>query len=842
MPDDLFAYAEQARGRVLAAIIAGAGGAAHLPGMLAAKTTVPVLGVPVASKHLSGVDSLHSIVQMPKGVPVATLRLAWRRGQCRAVRSGHAPNADAVCATSCSPGARGRPAARAMSPSSAAGRVMPAQLPGAAGPDGRPALLGVMGGGQLARMFVHAAQAMGYGTAVLDVDAASPAGRVSHLHVRTAYDDPQGLATLAGSCAAITTEFENVPAPSLAWLAVQRPVAPGAQAGHLPAACGRKGDFQRCGVPCAPFAVLDSADDMARLDAALFPGILKTTQLGYDGKGQIGVAAPEGLAAAWDTLGRVPCVLERRLALRLEISVIVARAAGGQIVHLPVQQNLHRDGILAVTQVPAPDMPPGLAAEAVARAGRIAESMEYVGVLCVEFFVLEDGSLVANEMAPRPHNSGHYSIDACDVSQFELQVRCLAGLPLVAPRQHSAAVMLNLLGDLWFAQGKGVAVSPPWDRVLALPGVHLHLYGKAEARPGRKMGHLTITAADAVDAARHRGGGAAQAARLLNTGATAPCHCSMQAILQALISAARHLASGELLAFPTETVYGLGGTRRRRCGRAKDLCRQGAAGAASADRARGGPRAGAAICGRVAAIGAETGTGLLARAADAHRAAPARPGRRRGGRAGQHRLARACASGGALAAARGAEAGRGRHRCAQRQPIGGQRHPYGAWSRSSAPGRVLDGGECPGGIESAIVDYRGAAALLRPDCWRAQIEAALGQALREPDAIATREQQQPRAAPNAAAADAHQLREAVAILADHSSSLKLAVYSRSDMPKGRGIEHRRMPDNAAEAAHELFAVLREFDAQGAQLIWIEQPPPSTEWEGVLDRLQRAAAA
>jgi 5-(carboxyamino)imidazole ribonucleotide synthase len=171
-------------------------------------------------------------------------------------------------------------------------------------------------------------------------------------------------------------------------------------------------------------------------------------------------------------------------------------------VHLPVQQNLHRDGILAVTQVPAPDVAPALAAQAVEQAARLAASMDYVGVLCVEFFVLDDASLVANEMAPRPHNSGHYSIDACDVSQFELQARCMAGLPLVAPRLHSAAVMLNLLGDLWFADGGGVAAAPPWDRVLALPGVHLHLYGKAEPRRGRKMGHLTVTAAEPAAARR----------------------------------------------------------------------------------------------------------------------------------------------------------------------------------------------------------------------------------------------------------------------------------------------------------------------------------------------------
>jgi 5-(carboxyamino)imidazole ribonucleotide synthase len=175
-------------------------------------------------------------------------------------------------------------------------------------------------------------------------------------------------------------------------------------------------------------------------------------------------------------------------------------------VHLPVQQNLHRDGILAVTQVAAPDVSPALQQQAIDAAMALAAAMHYIGVLCVEFFVLDDGSpdgsLVANEMAPRPHNSGHYSVDACDVSQFELQVRCLAGLPLVAPRLHSPAVMLNLLGDLWFdADGDpGRERSPRWAEVLALPGAHLHLYGKASARRGRKMGHLTVTAADAAGA------------------------------------------------------------------------------------------------------------------------------------------------------------------------------------------------------------------------------------------------------------------------------------------------------------------------------------------------------
>ena len=179
--------------------------------------------------------------------------------------------------------------------------------------------------------------------------------------------------------------------------------------------------------------------------------------------------------------------------------MIVARGANGRSVHLPVQQNLHRDGILAVTQVPAPDVWTTTQQQAIDAATRLAAAMRYVGVLCVEFFVLEDGSLVANEMAPRPHNSGHYSLDACDVSQFELQVRCLAGLPLPAPRLHSPAVMLNLLGDLWFDE-QGRERAPHWAVVLALPGVHLHLYGMASARRGRKMGHLTVTAAQASDA------------------------------------------------------------------------------------------------------------------------------------------------------------------------------------------------------------------------------------------------------------------------------------------------------------------------------------------------------
>jgi 5-(carboxyamino)imidazole ribonucleotide synthase len=366
-------------------------------------------------------------------------------------------------------------------------------LPGSTLPDGRPATLGVMGGGQLGRMFVHAAQRMGYLAAVLDPDVLSPAGKVANYHVQTDYLDQDGLAQLLQRCAAITTEFENVPAPALLTLGAHRPVAPSANA--VAVAQDRRAEkahFVRTGVPCAPYQVIETEADLARTSTEMFPGILKTAMLGYDGKGQVRVQDAAALAAAWAQLKQAPCVLEKMLPLAAECSVIVARAADGQMVSLPVQRNLHRDGILAVTEVHEHNLPPAVQNAALQATKSIANGLNYIGVLCVEFFVLEDGSLVANEMAPRPHNSGHYSIDACDVSQFELQVRTLAGLPLTQPRQHSAAIMLNLMGDLWFARSEA-AQTPDWAAVLALPGAHLHLYGKTSARKGRKMGHITIT-------------------------------------------------------------------------------------------------------------------------------------------------------------------------------------------------------------------------------------------------------------------------------------------------------------------------------------------------------------
>ena len=362
------------------------------------------------------------------------------------------------------------------------------------------ATLGVMGGGQLGRMFVHAAQQMGYFTAVLDPDPASPAGLVAHHHICTDYLDAQGLAQLAQCSAAITTEFENVPAQALVTLAAQRPVAPGAPAVAIcQDRAAEKAHFKRCGVECAAHAVIETVADLTAIADALFPGILKTAKLGYDGKGQVHVKTRADLAGAWGELGSVRCVLEQCLALANEVSVIVARGSRGEAVHFPMQQNVHRAGILALTMCPATAVSVELESRAVGAALRLAQGLDYVGILCVEFFVLQDGRLLANEMAPRPHNSGHATIDSCDVSQFELQVRTLTGAPLTAPRQHSPAVLLNLLGDLWFDTGAS-ATPPDWAGVLELPGAHLHLYGKASPRRGRKMGHLTITAATAAQA------------------------------------------------------------------------------------------------------------------------------------------------------------------------------------------------------------------------------------------------------------------------------------------------------------------------------------------------------
>ena len=367
-------------------------------------------------------------------------------------------------------------------------------------PNAKPATwLGVMGGGQLGRMFVHAAQAMGYKVAVLEPVTDSPAAHAADHHLVAAYDDTAALTELAEQCVAITTEVENVPAASLAMLAEKVAVAPSAE--NVSVAQDRiaeKRFFAQCaeasGVLPAPHQLIASANDIDTLPATLLPGILKTVRFGYDGKGQVRVRSIDEVRAAFAGMNGVPCVLEKMLPLQYEVSVLAARGADGRSVIYPIAENVHRDGILHTTTVPGPNVHSDCARRAHDAARVIIDRLDYVGVLCIEFFILDDGRLIVNEMAPRPHNSGHYTIDACLTSQFAQQVRAMAGLKLGDVRQHSPAVMLNLLGELWIDEATGAVREPAWDKVLALPGAFLHLYGKDEPRAARKMGHVTFVA------------------------------------------------------------------------------------------------------------------------------------------------------------------------------------------------------------------------------------------------------------------------------------------------------------------------------------------------------------
>jgi len=359
--------------------------------------------------------------------------------------------------------------------------------------------LGLLGGGQLGRMFCHAAQSLGYKVAVLDPAVDGPAAMVADKHIHAAYDDEQGLAELASLCRAVTTEFENVPAQSLRGLAAHCRVSPAADAvAVVQDRIAEKAFIAGQGIAVAPHAAVRARADLEQADEALFPGILKVARLGYDGKGQARVATREQALAAFDEFGGVPCVLEALLALDHEISVVIARGFDGATVMFPVARNVHRDGILAVSTVAlaalsGPDAQ--LEQQAGAAAMAIAQGLDYHGVLCVEFFVLRDGRLLVNEIAPRPHNSGHYSMDACVTSQFEQQARAMAGLPLGSTNLLAPAIMLNILGDIWYPDGSDTQREPDWAAALAVPSAKLHLYGKREARRGRKMGHVTIIAA-----------------------------------------------------------------------------------------------------------------------------------------------------------------------------------------------------------------------------------------------------------------------------------------------------------------------------------------------------------
>ena len=353
--------------------------------------------------------------------------------------------------------------------------------------------LGMLGGGQLGRMFTQAAQTLGYRVLVVDPDPLSPAGAVADRHLQAGYLEEAALDALASRCAAVTTEFENVPAAALERLARSIPTRPGAAAVRVTQdRVAEKTFVAGLGFAVAPFTPLLTESDCKGLPASRFPGIVKTARLGYDGKGQIPVTSEADALEAFRALKGQPCVLEQRIPLEREISVLVARGADGATVVWPIAENQHRDGILDVSIVPA-RIGEDLAGKARAMGTATAERLDYVGVLCIEMFVARDGSLLVNEMAPRPHNSGHWTIDGAVTSQFEQQCRALVGAPLGATRAHSPAVMINLLGDIWFERATASAPrEPDWDAVLREPLAKLHLYGKHEPRRARKMGHVTF--------------------------------------------------------------------------------------------------------------------------------------------------------------------------------------------------------------------------------------------------------------------------------------------------------------------------------------------------------------
>ncbi len=351
-----------------------------------------------------------------------------------------------------------------------------------------PAMLGMLGGGQLGRFFVIAAHEMGYKVTVLDPDSNSPAGKIADVHICAAFDDKSALLKLANTCEAISTEFENVPADSLSFLAETKPVRPSAYSVAIAQhRVSEKNFLKHAGLPVAPYAVINEIDDLPSDDSDIYPAILKVARFGYDGKGQARVKNQQEAQSAFLAFEREECVLEKMLKLDYEVSVVLARDVYGNVVTFPTSENSHLNGILDVSIAPARGRD-AISHQAQKLAIIVAEKLASTGVLGVEFFVC-NGELLVNEMAPRPHNSGHYTIDACVTSQFEQQVRVMTGLPLGSTRQHSPAVMVNLLGDIWPEDN---LAAPEWQNALNNSQLKMHLYGKHEARPGRKMGHFTV--------------------------------------------------------------------------------------------------------------------------------------------------------------------------------------------------------------------------------------------------------------------------------------------------------------------------------------------------------------
>jgi 5-(carboxyamino)imidazole ribonucleotide synthase len=357
------------------------------------------------------------------------------------------------------------------------------------------ATLGVLGSGQLGRMFAMAARRMGYRVNVLSPDSDTPTGQIADVEIRAEYADLDAIRRFARGVDVVTFEFENVPAATADAAAEFAPVRPAGRVLHIAQQRAREKQYLADhGFPVTPFAWIRTADDVAKaVEAPGVPGVLKTASFGYDGKGQAKVATAGDLKPAWEAMGKPEAVLERFIDFDREVSVVAARGVDGWVVTYGVIENVHANHILDVSVLPA-SVSPAVERRAAEIARGVLESLDVVGVLCVEFFLTANGELLINELAPRPHNSGHLTIDACMTSQFEQQVRAICGLPPGSTEVLRPAAMANLLGDLW-RDGE-----PNWAAACALPGVHLHLYGKAAPKPGRKMGHLTALAGSAAEA------------------------------------------------------------------------------------------------------------------------------------------------------------------------------------------------------------------------------------------------------------------------------------------------------------------------------------------------------
>jgi 5-(carboxyamino)imidazole ribonucleotide synthase len=373
------------------------------------------------------------------------------------------------------------------------------------------AVIGVMGSGQLGRMFTMAARRLGYRIHVFSPDAATPAGQVADLEVQADYDDLDAVADFARRGDVITFEFENVPSATMEMAARHAPIRPSGQVLHTVQNRLREKMFlQSAGFPVTPFAPVRSLPELeTAIDVIGLPGVIKTASWGYDGKGQRLVRSHEEARRAWDILGPNDAVLERWVDFQAEISVVAVRGIRGELASYGPIGNTHRDHILDCSMAPA-ILPAGTATAAIDIARSVLTLLDVVGVMCIEFFVTDRGDLLINELAPRPHNSGHLTLDAHRTCQFEQQVRAVCGLPLGSVEQLSPAAMANLLGDLW------IDGEPAWEEALAMPDIKLHLYGKQEWRRGRKMGHLTALADSAEAAATI----AVEARRRLTNGST----------------------------------------------------------------------------------------------------------------------------------------------------------------------------------------------------------------------------------------------------------------------------------------------------------------------------------